>query len=130
MSTCVLPRLQHGDPFVASFVNKILQAVCVPLFHMIRRYGTHTYTHTRARARACAHVRTDRTSQQHPGVRIKQAHSMSVRCVHVRCVHVCCVSCVHVLRWVFEGVLEDPHQEFFVRAAPWAASVTDKNPSE
>ncbi|KAL6744735.1 Spc98 family-domain-containing protein [Haematococcus lacustris] len=29
-----------------------------------------------------------------------------------------------IRRWVFEGVLQDPHGEFFVRAAPWVAAST------
>mmetsp|Transcript_8944 Transcript_8944/g.19114 ORF Transcript_8944/g.19114 Transcript_8944/m.19114 type:complete len:880 (+) Transcript_8944:124-2763(+) len=46
---------RNGDPFISAYVSRILNAVCVPLFGMIRK-------------------------------------------------------------WVFEGVLEDPHGEFFVQA--------------
>uniref|UniRef100_A0A7S3QYS6 Gamma-tubulin complex component n=1 Tax=Dunaliella tertiolecta TaxID=3047 RepID=A0A7S3QYS6_DUNTE len=53
---------QHGDPFVSSYVSKVLHVACVPLFDMIRR-------------------------------------------------------------WVFEGVLEDLHGEFFVRKADWVADL-------
>jgi hypothetical protein len=90
-------RWQHGDPFVSGFANKLLAAVCMPLFGMIRR---------------CVLLMRSQAS-------VQTLEALSWLLLQILLLLLLTPPPVTGCRWVFEGVLEDPHKEFFVRAAPW-----------
>jgi gamma-tubulin complex component 3 len=93
LAGAVHAHAQHGDPFVSRYMSRVLHAACVPLFDMIKR---------------CVLVSVKLRAGVPPPLLLSHP-------VHLPCTAPYC-------SWVFEGALEDPHSEFFVRAAPWAAA--------